>query len=171
LEDAQVKALMEKWESDNIDYAEMEQNLVRRASAQIADMAGDYLYPIRIAAVKEGGMLILNQGQKRLAEGDVLEIHQAGADVIDPETGKSLGKEVAMILTAKVTKVMPRFSYAALSQGVTSDSLAGAVCRRLKPDDGPESSGGRTSTIQETSSGGVRLPMDQRGGSQLIKDK
>jgi hypothetical protein len=171
LEDAQVKALMEKWESDNIDYAEMEQNLVARAAAQIADMAGDYLYPIRVAAVKEGGMLILNQGQKRLAEGDVLEIHQSGADVIDPETGKSLGKEVAMMLTARVTKTMPRFSYAALAQGVTSDSLAGAVCRRLKPDDSLQSPAGRPSTIQQTGSGGVRLPMDQRGASQLIKDK
>jgi hypothetical protein len=171
LEDAQVKALMEKWESDRIDYAEMEQNLVARAAAQIADMAGDYLYPIRIAAVKEGGMLILNQGQKRLAEGDVLEIHQAGVDVIDPETGKSLGKEVAMILTAKVTKVLPKFSYAALAQGVTSDSLTGAVCKRLKTEDGSQSPVGRPATIQETGSGGVRLPFDKRGESQVIRNK
>lgn len=171
LEDAQVKALMEKWESDNIDYKEMQQNLVLRAVEQIADMSGGYMYPIRVAAVKEGGMLILNQGGKRLAEGDVLEVYQPGSDVIDPETGKSLGTEVTMMVTVKVTKVMPRFSYAALTHGVTSQSLAGAVCRRLTTEDGPQAPAGRPGTIQETGSGGVRLPMDQRGGSVLMKDK
>jgi hypothetical protein len=171
LEDAQVKALMEKWESDNIDYKEMEQNLVLRAANQIADMAGDYLYPIRVAAVKEGGMLILNQGGKRLAEGNLLEVTQPGDDIKDPETGKSLGKEVAMMVTVKVTKVMPRFSYAALAQGVTSESLTGAVCRRLKVEDGPQSPAGRPATIQETSSGGVRLPFDKRGDSTMMKNK
>jgi hypothetical protein len=171
LEDQQVKALMEKWESDKIDYNEMEQNLIRRAAGQIADMAGDYLYPIRVAAVKEGGMLILNQGGKRLAEGDVLEVSQMGPDIVDPETGKSLGKEVAMMVTVKVTKVMPRFSYAALTQGVASDSLAGATCRRLKADDGVATPAGRPAAIQESGSGGVRLPFDQRGDSKMMKNK
>lgn len=170
LEDQQVKALMEKWESDRIDYNEMEQNLVRRAAGQITDMVSDYLQPVRVAAVKDGGMLILNQGGKRFAEGDLLEVSQMGADVIDPETKKSLGKEVSMIVTVKVTKILPRMSYAMLTQGVASDALVGAVCRRMKTDDTvvmPK----RSSGVQETSSGGVKLPFDNRGGSQVTKDK
>jgi hypothetical protein len=170
LEDQQVKALMEKWESDRIDYSEMEQNLVRRAAGQITDMVSDYLQPVRVAAVKDGGMLILNQGGKRFAEGDLLEVSQMGADVIDPETKKSLGKEVSMIVTVKVTKILPRMSYAMLTQGVASDALVGAVCKRMKTDDTivmPK----RSSGVQETGSGGVKLPFDNRGGSQVTKDK
>jgi hypothetical protein len=170
LEDQQVKALMEKWESDRIDYNEMEQNLVQRAARQITDMVSDYLQPVRVAAVKDGGMLILNQGGKRFAEGDLLEVSQMGADVIDPETKKSLGKEVTMIVTVKVTKILPRMSYAVLTQGVASESLVGAVCKRLKTDDTvvmPQ----RSSGVQETGSGGVKLPFDNRGGSQVIKNK
>lgn len=170
LEDQQVKALMEKWESDRIDYDEMEQNLVQRAAGQITDMVSDYLQPVRVAAVKDGGMLILNQGGKRFAEGDLLEVSQMGADVIDPETKKSLGKEVSMIVTVKVTKILPRMSYAMLTQGVASDALVGAVCKRMKTDDTvvmPK----RSSGVQETGSGGVRLPFDNRGGSQITKDK
>jgi hypothetical protein len=170
LEDQQVKALMEKWESDRIDYSEMEQNLVQRAAGQITDMVSDYLQPVRVAAVKDGGMLILNQGGKRFAEGDLLEVSQMGADVIDPETKKSLGKEVSMIVTVKVTKILPRMSYAMLTQGVASDALVGAVCKRMKTDDTvviPK----RPSGVQETGSGGVKLPFDNRGGSQITKDK
>jgi hypothetical protein len=170
LEDQQVKALMEKWESDRIDYSEMEQNLVQRAARQITDMVSDYLQPVRVAAVKDGGMLILNQGGKRFAEGDLLEVSQMGADVIDPETKKSLGKEVAMIVTVKVTKILPRMSYAVVTQGIASDALVGAVCKRMKTDDTvvmPK----RPSNVQETGSGGVKLPFDQRGDSQIIKNK
>jgi TolB-like protein len=170
LEDQQVKALMEKWESDRIDYREMEQNLVRRAAGQITDMVSDYLQPVRVAAVKDGGMLILNQGGKRFAEGDLLEVSQMGADVIDPDTGKSLGKEVAMIVTVKVTKILPRMSYAMLTQGVASNALVGAVCKRLRTDDIVVVPG-RTSNVRQAETGGVTLPFDQRGGSQLIKDK
>ena len=170
LEDAQVKALMAKWESDRIDYNEMEQNLVQRAASQIADMVSDYLYPVRVAAVKEGGMMILNQGGKWFTEGDLLEVSQMGADVIDPETKKSLGKEVAMIVTVKITKVLPRMSYAVLTQGVASNSLAGAVCRRIKSDETPALTP-RPSNVQESGSGGVKLPFDQRGNSQILKNK
>jgi hypothetical protein len=170
LEDAQVKALMAKWESDRIDYNEMEQNLVQRAARQIVDMAGDYLQPVRVAAVKEGGILILNQGGKRLAEGDLLEVSQMGADVVNPDTGKSLGKEVAMIVTVKVTKVLPYMSYAVLTQGVASDSLVGAVCHRVKSDETPAPAP-RPSNVQESGAGGVRLPFDQRGNSQPLKNK
>ncbi len=171
LEDQQVKALMAKWESDRIDYNEMEQNLVQRAARQIADMVSDYLYPVRVAAVKEGGMMILNQGGKRFAEGDVLEVSKPGADVIDPDTGKSLGAAEMQVATIKITKILPRISYAALTQGTAANTIVGGFCRRVKTDDGAITPTPRPSNVQESGSGGVKLPFDERGNSQILKNK
>jgi hypothetical protein len=170
LEDAQVKALMAKWESDRIDYDEMERNLVQRAAMQIADMVSDYLYPIRVAAVQENGMLILNQGGKRFAEGDILEVSKPGADVIDPDTGKSLGAAQMQVATIKITKILPRISYAALTQGTAANTIVGGFCRRIKSDETPALTP-RPSNVQESGSGGVKLPFDQRGNSQILKNK
>jgi len=171
LEDDQVKTLMENWQSDDIDYREMEQKLVERAANDIADMVSETLYPIRVAAIQQNGMLILNQGGNRFAEGDVLEINAIGGDIIDPETKTSLGKEQTQLATAKVTKILPRFSYAALMQGTTSDTLLGGVCHRVKKDYRLPPVPSRPTNIKETDSGGIKMPFDDRQPSQLIREK
>jgi curli biogenesis system outer membrane secretion channel CsgG len=171
LEDDQVKALAEKWESDDIDYTELQNRLVALAASDIADLVSDTLYPIRVAAVQQDGTLIVNQGGNRFIEGDVIEVYQIEGDVIDPETGVSLGKEQVQLAAAKITKVLPRFSYAALMQGTVSDKLLGGVCRRVKPDFRLPPAPARPTNIQETESGGVKMPFDDRKPSQLIRDK
>jgi curli biogenesis system outer membrane secretion channel CsgG len=171
LEDDEVKALMENWESDNIDYREMEQELVRRAANDIADLISETLYPIRVAAVQQDGMLVLNQGGNRFAEGDILEVHQIGNEVIDPETGSSLGKEQIQLGAVKVTKILPRFSYAVLTQGAATDKLVGGVCHRVKKEYRLPPSPARPTNIKETESGGVEMPFDKRQPSTLIREK
>ncbi len=171
LEDDEVKALMENWESDNIDYREMQQELVRRAANDIADLISETLYPIRVAAVQQDGMLVLNQGGNRFAEGDILEVHQIGNEVIDPETGSSLGKEQIQLGAVKVTKILPRFSYAVLTQGAATDKLVGGVCHRVKKEYRLPPSPARPTNIKETESGGVEMPFDKRQPSTLIREK
>jgi curli biogenesis system outer membrane secretion channel CsgG len=169
LENAEVKALAEKWKSDDIDYNELELKLVQRAAAQIADAVIEHLYPIRVAAVRDGA-LILNQGDKRFAVGDVFDVCKVGTDIVDPDTGRSLGKDESRLGAIKITKVLPRISYAEMTEGTASDSTVGAVCHRVKVDTvpAPES---RSSNIRQTGSGGVRLPSDDRGSSTITKDK
>jgi curli biogenesis system outer membrane secretion channel CsgG len=171
LEDDQVKALMEEWQSDDIDYREMEQELVKRAANDIADLVSETLYPIRVAAVQQDGMLILNQGGNRFAEGDILEVNRIGEDVVDPETGTSLGKQQVQLGAVKVTKILPRFSYAALMQGTVSDTLLGGVCHRVKKDYRLPPAPARPTNVKETQSGGIEMPFDDRQPSQLIRDK
>ena len=171
LEDDQVKVLMEEWQSDDIDYREMEQKLVERAANDIADMVSETLYPVRVAAVGQNGTLILNQGGNRFAEGDIMEINTVGETIIDPETGTSLGKQETQLATAKITKILPRFSYAALIQGTASDTLLGGVCHRVKKNYRLPPVPSRKTNIKETDSGGVRMPSDDRQPSQLIREK
>jgi hypothetical protein len=171
LEDDQVKALMEKWESDDVDYTEMRNKLVERAANTIADMVSETLYPIRVATIQQNGMLILNQGGNRFAEGDMLEISTIGDDIIDPETGSSLGKEEMLIAMVKVTKILPRFSYAALMQGAVTDDLLGGIGHRIKLKETIPVELKRPTNVQETGSGGIKMPFDNRQPSQLIRDK
>ncbi len=171
LEDEQVKSLVEKWESDDIDYAEMQQGLVMRAAAKMADMITDYLYPVRVAAVRDSGELILNQGGKRFAEGDTLEVFRAGNEIIDPETGKSLGKDESVVASAKIVKILPRISYAEIIKGSGSEIAAGAICRRVQTESAVPQQVSRPSSVQETDSGGVKLPFDDKGPTQLIRKK
>ncbi len=171
LEHEQVKSLMARWKSDDIDYAEMQQNLVTRAARQIADMVSDALYPIRVAAIGDTGAIILNQGGKRFSEGEIFEIHKIGNDILDPETKQSLGQEEIPLATVKITKILPRISYAAVVQKTGTDSLLGSICRRVKTENTLQEPSRRPSSIQESPSGGVVLPRDKRGPSTLIREK
>lgn len=173
LEDDQVKALVEKWESDDIDYKALQQKLLERAAAQIADAVYDSLYPVRIAAVTPSGAVILSRGGKQFKEGDLFEIWKTGQDIVDPETGASLGKQEQQVAALKITKVLPKISYAAISQGVVSDAAVGSACRRVRVDDKLllQSPAHRPTNIELTPSGGAKMPYDNRGPSQVIRSK
>jgi curli biogenesis system outer membrane secretion channel CsgG len=171
LEHEQVKSLMVKWKSDDIDYAEMQQNLVTRAAKQITDMVSDAIYPIRVAAVGDTGAIILNQGGKRFSEGELFEIHKKGGDIVDPETKQSLGQEEMLLATVKITKILPRISYATLVKKEGNDPLVGGVCRRVKIENTIQEPARRPSSIQESPSGGIVLPRDKRGSSTIIREK
>ncbi len=168
LEDAEVKALAEKWKSDDIDYNELEQKLVQIAAGRIADGAMDYLYPVRVAAVREDGTLILNQGGNRFAEGDVFAVSNRGDDIIDPETGKSLGKDEMMLGELRITKVLPRISYAEVVSGKAD---VGGICRRQVTKESLAMPAGRQSGARERGSGGVRMPFDNRESGTVTRDR
>jgi hypothetical protein len=113
----------------------------------------------------------LNQGGKRFTEGELFEIHKKGSDIVDPDTKQSLGQEEIPLATVKITKVLPRISYATLVKKEGNDSLVGSVCRRVKIEDTIQEPARRPSSIQESPSGGVVLPRDKRGPSTIIREK
>ena len=171
LENDEVKALVEGWKSDDIDYNELEQRLVQMAAGRIADSVMEYLYPVRVAALREGGMLILNRGGRGFADGDVFEVCRSGGDIIDPETGKSLGKDETKYGIIMLTRVLPRISYAKLLEGAVGDDVVGSICRRVRMDVAPEMPEARPSSVRQSESGGVRMPFDDRGPSIKTRDR
>ena len=60
----------------------------------------------------EGGRIWTNLGSSAVATGDVLEVISRGEELIDPETGISLGSMDTNLGTARVTQVQDRFSIA-----------------------------------------------------------
>jgi len=162
LEDSQIKALASEWDADEIDYVELQSNFIQLGANRIAGAILDSLYPVQVAAVLDGGLVVLNQGGKRFMVGDVYEVVATGQAIVDPATGETLGAHQPLMGTVQITRVLPRMSYARVVSGTFDGAAVGAACRHLAGlEDQPKSpGGGRKSRIEKTSSDGVKLPFD-----------
>ncbi|MBN1505618.1 MAG: hypothetical protein JW955_02160 [Sedimentisphaerales bacterium] len=163
LEDNQVQALAARWESEEIDYAELRQNLIRLAAARVATAVADCLNPVKVAAIDDDGQVILSQGGNRFLAGDLYEVYKPGKPILDPDTKAVLATQEKLSGRIQIAKVLPRISYAKVVQGSVDESAVGAVCRRVKGmEDLPSETGGtRTTGTRRTPSGGVKLPSDE----------
>ena len=113
-------------------------------------------------ALVENGRIILDQGGQRIAPDAVYQVFAAGTEVVDPVSGRSLGKTEDKIADVKITQVLPKFSYAQVVTGNASAVQIGQVCRvdaeTLTVQEPVV--GGKKSNVQFTPSGGVRMPFD-----------
>ncbi len=80
----------------------------------------------------EGGQVWLNLGQDAVDIGDQLNIMRKGEELIDPDTGISLGSSDALIGTVEVVQVQPQFSIAK-TVSMTGDAARGDRALSLKP--------------------------------------
>ncbi|MCW8138650.1 MAG: hypothetical protein KIT58_07080 [Planctomycetota bacterium] len=91
----------------------------------------DGVYPVKIIGFS-GGVVSLNRGQGGgLDVGQVLEVFSLGEEMIDPDTGESLGSEEVKVGAVRVTEVLPRFSKAVPLEGAAV-LPNGAICRKVK---------------------------------------
>ncbi len=162
LEDNQVKELAEDWRSDDIDYAELQSNFLRLAAGRVAMKVAEYLAPIKVAAVMSGTQVILNQGGTRFVAGDQFRVYRLGQSVIDPDTQMHLATEEEPLGVIRITRVLPKVSYAEVVEGTFDDATVGSVCRHLSgiEDTNRRRPGNRRTNTRTTKSGGVKLPFD-----------
>ncbi len=162
LEDNQVKALAKKWRSDEIDYAELQDNFLRLAAGRVALKVADALAPIKIAAVLSNHQVILNQGGRRFVQGDRFQVYRLGESVVDPDTQMHLAAREEPLGTIRIIRVLAKVSYAEIVNGDFDNSAVGAVCRHSwgQEDQPAYSPGGRQTNASTTESGGVKLPFD-----------
>ena len=163
LEDNQVSALAAEWNVDDIDYAELQGNFIGLAAGRVAGAILDYLNPVKIAAVVEGGQVILNQGGKRFVVGDQYDVGRPAQTIVDPATGKALGTHHQAAGTIQIVKVLPRISYAKVVTGTLDSSVVGYACWRATGiEDSDKIPNGRQKTeVEKTPSTGVKLPFDR----------
>ena len=105
--------------------------LTRRMSEKIAQRVADVAFPARILA-KTGKMVTINRGDGTgIAAGQLWEVFAIGEELIDPDTGVSLGREEIPVGQIRIQRVTPR-----TAQGeVTGEDLGidrGAVVRRVE---------------------------------------
>lgn len=141
---------------------QLQQALLTKAAKNIVHKAMANIYPLRIVKVQPNGEVILNQGGVTVKNGDILDVFSNGEKVIDPYTGESLGSSESWVATIKISRVIPKMSYARVVKGEYSLIKNGSICRR-QPEKGktaPHNMPGRKTNVQSTSSGGVVLPFD-----------
>ena len=112
--------------------AEMIDALQRQLCDSLTIKTIDGVYPIKIIGFS-GGVVSLNRGQGGGMEvGQVLEVYSEGEEMVDPDTGESLGSEEIKIGAIRVTEVLARFSKAVpLDGNVVLPN--GAICRKVGP--------------------------------------
>ena len=104
--------------------------LTREMAEKIAQRVVDVGYPARVLA-KTNNTVTINRGDGTgIASGQLWEVFALGADLIDPDTGKSLGKEEMSVGKVRVTRVTPASSQATVVEDTGIDR--GAVLRRVE---------------------------------------
>jgi hypothetical protein len=105
--------------------------LTRRMSEKVAQRVADVAYPARILA-KTGKIVTINRGDGTgIAAGQLWEVFALGEELIDPDTGASLGREEVSVGKVRIQRVTPRTAQAEIS-GEDLGIDRGAVVRRVE---------------------------------------
>ena len=106
--------------------------LIEKASVILAGEIIDAIYPIKVVKVSSNGEIILNQGGIRVQEGEVFEVYVLGKELIDPDTKEYLGREEKLAGVIVISRVLPKMSYANVTEGDANAIPAGAICRAVR---------------------------------------
>lgn len=93
------------------------QAVAKEISRRTVWQVSDVIFPMRVVA-REDDLLTLNRGQAfMLAPGMEFEVFSAGQEMIDPDTGRSLGRREQRIGKARIERVDPQTSTAKILDG------------------------------------------------------
>jgi len=88
--------------------------LAREMSQKIAQRVTDVITPAKVIG-KTGKVVTFNRGDGTFVEADQeWEVFAVGEEMIDPDTGMSLGAEEVSVGKVRVTRVTPKFSQAVI---------------------------------------------------------
>jgi curli biogenesis system outer membrane secretion channel CsgG len=102
----------------------------RSMAEKIANHIVDILFPAKVL-VKRDNTVTINRGEGAgVAEGDTFNVYALGAELIDPDTKESLGREEVKVGKVKISQVNPKTSMATILEDTGID--AGAVLRKAQ---------------------------------------
>ena len=103
---------------------------LEKAAGALANKVADAIFPMQIVSVK-GKKIWVNRGDDSgMKLGDVFEVFEPGEELVDPQTGESLGSTETEVGTAKVSRVNPKVTVLDIVTGDASAIQAGFILRR-----------------------------------------
>jgi len=100
----------------------------RKLVEDLARKVIDGIYPMKVLAFTDD-VITINRGEGTgLVEGQWVEIFMVGEEMIDPDTGETLGSEEIKLCEAQVIAILPKYSKARVS-GRVADVPRGSVVR------------------------------------------
>jgi curli biogenesis system outer membrane secretion channel CsgG len=124
--------------SENKSYTTKDGNLTdemmvavaKNMAEKIANHFADVIFPIKVL-VKRDKQVTVNRGEGGgVAVGDTFNVFALGAELIDPDTKESLGREEVKVGQVKITQVNPKTSLADVLDDTGIDT--GAVLRKAQ---------------------------------------
>ncbi len=108
--------------------------MAKGVAAQLATQFVAQVYPMKVIKRTANGQLIINRGQDGgLKKGDKLAVFSAGEELIDPDTGESLGSSEEYIGEVRVTRINPKITYVKILKEVDATNMPmtrGSILRR-----------------------------------------
>ncbi|HPQ25640.1 MAG TPA: hypothetical protein PLY75_11950 [Gammaproteobacteria bacterium] len=87
--------------------------MAKDVAAQLADQFVAAVFPMKVVQRTRANQIIINRGADGgIAMGEVLEVFFAGEELIDPDTGKSLGSSEEYVGKVEVVRINPKVTYA-----------------------------------------------------------
>ena len=103
--------------------------MAKDVSAQLADQFVNAVYPMKVVKRTKRGQVIINRGKDGgLKIKQVFDVFFAGEELIDPDTGESLGSGEEFVGQIKIVRINPKVTYA-------------KIISELDPDNGPIGTG------------------------------
>ncbi|MCB1958921.1 MAG: hypothetical protein KDE68_00075 [Rhodocyclaceae bacterium] len=87
--------------------------MAKDVAAQLADQFVAAVFPMKVVKRTRDGQVIINRGKDGgVRMGEKLDVFFAGEELIDPDTGKSLGASEELSGTVEVVRINPKVTYA-----------------------------------------------------------
>lgn len=102
--------------------------LIGDAAGKLMNNLVSAIYPIRVVRVM-GDTAIINRGEGSASVGETYAVFLMGEDLIDPQSGESLGPMEAEAGIGRITEVKPKFSFLKMATG-TLDPNAEYIVRK-----------------------------------------
>ena len=132
--------------------------LFRTVARKAITAVVEQIYPMRIIGT-ENDNFIINAGGKSLKKGTYYDVFQEGQQLVDPYTGESLGKSENKVGIVKITRVLPKVTYAKVISG--EDIVAGTIIRKSKYRPASTAkSADKKQAAQQRPTTGYKLPFD-----------
>lgn len=116
---------------DSARADELITGMSRDMAHQIANRVGDVIFPAKIIAMTNDVVTINRGDGTGIEKGQVWTAYAVGEEMIDPDTGESLGAEEIPIGEIQVINVTPKFSQARILENYGIDKLH--IVRREQP--------------------------------------
>jgi len=103
--------------------------LTKELAAKTAQYVSDVVYPARVVSKMDKTVTVSRGEGSGIATGQLWEVFALGAEMKDPDTGASLGREELSVGKVRVTRVTAKTSQASILEDTGIDR--GAVIRRV----------------------------------------
>lgn len=107
---------------------ELISDMAMELAEKIVRRVVDVIYPAKIIAVKPEKITINRGDTSGIKMGEIWDVYEPGEELIDPDTGESLGQEESQIGSVEIIAIMPKFSKGKILNG--QDMQKGYILRR-----------------------------------------